>query len=162
MSTKDFLGSEWNIGCMGCAVSQGSMSVPGGFIQRTKYFCVHQDPLIPIEGFLVIASTRHIQSISEMEDFEYEEFSRLVRNVQRAIKVATQVDHLTLVQEENSIHFHLWFFPWTESVIEKYGRPSLSKIREIMAVFKTQQIDETEWKELERSINGIREQLTRH
>ena len=138
------------------------MSVPGGLIQRTKYFCVHQDPLLPIEGFLVIASRRHIQSISEMEDIEYGEFSRLVRNVHRAIKVATQVDHLTLVQEENSMHFHLWFFPWTESVIGKFGQPSLSKIREIMAVFKTQQTNDTEWKELEQSINKIREQLTRY
>lgn len=66
--TKDFLGNEWDIDCMGCAISNRSMSVPGGFIQRTQHFCVHQDPQIPLPGFLVIASLRHIQSISDMRE----------------------------------------------------------------------------------------------
>lgn len=157
MRSKDFLGNEWDIECLGCAVRDGFMPVPGGFIRKTEYFLVHQDPLIPIEGFLVIASRRHIQSISEMEDAEYEEFSRLVRNVHYAIKETTSIKNLTIVQEESSIHFHLWFFPWTENVIEKYGKPSLSKIRGIMAEFRTHPINKTEWKELEQSINKIRE-----
>ena len=160
--TKDFLGKEWNITCMGCAINDGSMLVPGDIIQKTKYFCVHQDPLIPIKGFLVIASTRHIQSISEMEDVEYEDFSKLVRNVHRAIKDVTQVDRFTLVQEERSAHFHFWFFPWTESVVERYGQPSLSKIREIMSDYRTRPIDEAEWHELEESIIKIKERLPQY
>lgn len=162
MKTRDFLGIEWDIECMGCAVSEGTMLVPGGFIQRTQYFCVHQDPLIPLAGFLVIASTRHIRSISEMGGTEYEEFSGLVRNVHRAIKKTTGIEHLTIIQEESSIHFHLWFFPWTEKVIEKYGKPSLSKIREIIVDYKGCPIDEMAWKELEASINRIKVQVAQH
>ena len=161
MKIKDFLGHEWDIDCMGCAISDGSMLVPGGLIQRTRYFCVHQDPLIPLPGFLVIATTRHIQSISEMEEAEYEEFSNLVRETHRAIKGATGIEHLTIIQEESSIHFHLWFFPWTEKITEKYGKPSLTKIREIMADFRTGSIDEVEWKELERSIDKIKARMAR-
>lgn len=161
MKTKDFLGHEWDIDCMGCAISDGSMLVPGGLIQRTRYFCVHQDPLIPLPGFLVIATTRHIQSISEMEEAEYEEFSSLVRETHRAIKGTTGIEHLTIIQEESSIHFHLWFFPWTEKITEKYGKPSLTKIREIMADFRTGSIDEVEWKELERSIDRIKARMAR-
>jgi len=156
MKTKDFLGNEWDINCMGCAISDQSMSVPGGFIQRTQHFCVHQDPLIPLPGFLVIASLRHMQSISDMRESEYEEFSKLVRAAHYAIKEATDIEYLTIVQEEDSIHFHLWFFPWTQDVIEQYGKPSLAKIREIMADYRKQSIGVIERKELEKSIEKIK------
>ena len=156
MKTIDFLGNEWDIDCMGCAISSGSMLVPGGMIQRTENFCVHQDPLISLPGFLVIASIRHIRSISEMQGFEYEEFSALVKRTHKAIKKATRIEHLTIIQEESSIHFHLWFFPWTERITEQYGQPSLSKIREIMSAYRKHVISESEWMELEKSIEKIK------
>ena len=159
VKSKDFLGNEWDIECMGCAVSDGRMLVPGGFIHKTENFCAHQDPLIPLAGFLVIASLRHIQSISEMESSEFDEFSRLVRSVHNAIKKETNVQYLTLVQEESSAHFHLWFFPWTQSVIELYGMPSLAKIRDIMAEYKKRPINTLEWTALESSIEKIKQNV---
>jgi diadenosine tetraphosphate (Ap4A) HIT family hydrolase len=156
MNTKDFLGNEWDIHCMGCAIGDRSMVVPGGFIQKTQYFCVHQDPLISLPGFLVIASLRHIQSIAEMQDVEYNEFSRLLRAAPYAIKKATGVEQLTIVQEESSIHFHLWFFPWTQGVVERYGKPFLSNIREIMSDYRKQPISDVGWRELEESIVRIK------
>lgn len=156
MKTKDFLGREWDIDCMGCAISNGSMLVPGDFIQKRQYFCVHQDPLIPLPGFLVIASLRHIRSIAEMGPVEYEEFSSLLKTTHDAIKKVTGIQTLTIVQEESSRHFHLWFFPWTDDVVEKYGQPSLAKIREIMADFRKQSVDEEQWKKLHESILKIR------
>ena len=50
--TRDFLGHEWTYDCMGCAIADGSMLPPGGFIKQTEHFVVHQDPLIPLPGFL--------------------------------------------------------------------------------------------------------------
>ena len=161
MKTRDFLGNEWDIDCMGCAISNRSMLVPGDFIKRTKNFCVHHDPLIPHPGFLIISSLRHIQSISDMHDSEFEEFARLVKTTHCAIKKATGIEYLTMVQEESSIHFHLWFFPWTKVVIEQYGQPSLTKIREIMGNYRKQPIDKAEWKELEKSIGKIKALLAR-
>jgi diadenosine tetraphosphate (Ap4A) HIT family hydrolase len=156
MRTKDFLGNEWDIDCMGCAIGDDSMLPPGGFIRRTEHFCVHQDPLIPLPGFLVIASSRHIRSISEMQPGEYEKFSGLVRSADCAIREATHVEALTLVQEESSKHFHLWFFPWTPEVIERYGQPSLEKIRGIMTHYREHPIGAAEWQELEKSIEKIK------
>jgi diadenosine tetraphosphate (Ap4A) HIT family hydrolase len=154
--TIDFLGNKWRFDCMGCAVSGGSMAVPGGMIRRTEHFCVHQDPLIPLPGFVVIASVRHIRSIDEMGVPEYEEFSTLVMKTHRAIKEITRIEHLTLVQEEHAKHFHLWFFPWTESVLQQYGNPSLTKIREIMAAYRGQVIGEAAWTTLKDSIAQIK------
>lgn len=156
MKTNDFLGYEWDISCMGCAIGDGSMAVPGGLILKTQYFCVHQDPLIPLPGFLVLACLRHIQSIAEMQDVEYNEFSRLLGAAHHAIKKATGVEYLTMVQEESSVHFHLWFFPWTPHIIENYGNPSLSKIREIMSDYRKQPIRDVEWNELKQSIEKIK------
>ena len=156
MKTRDFLGKEWDIDCMGCAISNLTMSVPGGIIRKTDHFCVHQDPLIPLPGFLVIASLRHIHSISEMSEAEYDEFSALVRDTHFAIKEATEIEYLTIVQEESSIHFHLWFFPWTRDVIKQYEQPTLTKIREIMAEYKKQSVSETKWGELRESIEKIK------
>ncbi len=91
-----------------------------------------------------------------MCEAEYVEFSELVRTVHYAIKDATKVEYLTIVQEENSVHFHLWFFPWTQDVIEQHGQPSLTKIREIMTNYRNREISEVEWKELEKSIAKIK------
>lgn len=159
MKVIDFLGKEWDIDCMGCAISNRSMQVPGGFICKTQQFVVHQDPLVPLPGFVVIASLRHIQSISEMKDAEYQELSKLIRVTHRAIKKVANIESLTLVQEESSMHFHLWFFPWTPHVIKLYGQPSLTKIREIMSDYRRQPIGKTEWKELEESIEQIKAQM---
>jgi diadenosine tetraphosphate (Ap4A) HIT family hydrolase len=156
MKTKDFLGNEWEIDCMGCAIQDRSMLVPGGFILRTQHYCVHQDPLVPLPGFLVIASLRHIKSIEEMDVREYEQMTRLVRITHRAIKQVTRIEELTLIQEESSRHFHLWFFPWARHVIDRYGKPSLTKIRAIMSDCRKQPLSAQEWVELEKTIVQIR------
>ena len=70
MKIRDFLGNEWDIDGMGCAISHGYMRVPGGFVRATEHVCVHQDPLIPLPDFSFIASLRHFQSISEMQASE--------------------------------------------------------------------------------------------
>ena len=159
MKTIDFLGQEWEIDCMGCAISDGTILVPGDFICQTQYFVVHQDPLIPLPGFLVIASLRHIRSIAEMHEAEYQELARLMWATHHAIKETTQIEFLTLVQEESSVHFHAWFFPWTRDVIRNYGEPSLTKIRDIMSDYRRQPIDEAEWKELQQSIEQLRARM---
>ena len=159
MKTMDFLGQEWDIDCMGCAISHRAMLVPGDFICQTQYFLVHQDPLIPLPGFLVIASRRHIRSIAEMLNAEYQELARLIRATHHAIKETTQIEFLTLLQEESSSHFHVWFFPWTVDVIRRYGGPSLTKIRDVMSDYRRQPIDEAEWKELQRSIEQLKARM---
>jgi diadenosine tetraphosphate (Ap4A) HIT family hydrolase len=162
MKITDLLGKEWDVDCMGCAISNGSMKVPGGFVQQTEYFAVHQDPLIPLPGFFVIGSLRHIRSISQMQDSEYQELAKLIRAAHRAITETINIESLTLVQEESSVHFHLWFFPWTGDVIKSFGQPSLTKIREIMSDYRRQPVDAAKWRELESSIEKIRTRMAEH
>jgi len=92
-----------------------------------------------------------------MQEPEYGEFVRLVRMAHSAVKAATGIEQLTLVQEESSMHFHLWFFPWTPWVVETFGQPSLAKIRDIIAAMRKQPINDGAWKELENSMEKIRQ-----
>ena len=156
MKTRDFLGNTWGYDCLGCAIARQELALPGGFIRRTSHFCLHQDPLIPLPGFLVIASLRHIHSISDMTESEYGEFSALVRDTPAAIKKSTRVEFLTLVQEEHSVHFHLWFFPWLPEIIRKYGEPSLTTIRAIMGDYSRQPIRNHEWEKLQKTIESLK------
>jgi diadenosine tetraphosphate (Ap4A) HIT family hydrolase len=152
MISRDFLGNTWEYDCMGCAIARQEIPVPAGFIRKSSLFCVHQDPLIPLPGFVVVASVRHIRSIGGMTGAEYAEFTRLVRQTQAAIRKAAQVEYLTIVQEEHSSHFHLWFFPWLPEIRRKHGEPSLAKIRGIMTDVSRQPIRAEEWDELEKTI----------
>jgi len=159
MTTVDFLGKEWNITCMGCAIADRTMLPPGGMIKETAHFCLHQDPLIPLPGFLVIGARRHVHALDELSDVEYADFVGVLREAQRAIKAVTEVKHLTIVQEEHSSHFHLWFFPWTDEVVERFGKPSLSSIRAIMAAYRQETLDPETWRALEASIHEIKARL---
>jgi diadenosine tetraphosphate (Ap4A) HIT family hydrolase len=156
MEARDFLGNTWEFDCMGCAIARRELAVPGGFIRKSELFCVHQDPLIPLAGFVVIATTRHIRSMLEMNHTEYAEFTGLVRGTHTAIKKAIRVEYLTIVQEEHSGHFHLWFVPWLPDVIEQYGEPSLTKVRQIMSDYSRQPINAQDWMRLEKSITSIK------
>ena len=156
MIARDFLGNTWEFDCLGCAIARQELPVPGGFIHRSGQFCVHQDPLIPLPGCVVIASTRHIHNLAEMIEPEYAEFSTLVRQTHAAIKQAIPVASLTLIQEEHSGHFHLWFFPWLPDILEKHGEPSLAEVREITAEVSRKPIPAAQWGELEKTISRIR------
>jgi hypothetical protein len=156
MATRDFLGKEWKATCMGCGIADGTWLPPGGLVGRTEHFCVHQDPLIALPGFMVIGAVRHIHSIAEMADAEYNDFAGLLKRARCAIATAMGPDHVTIVQEERSVHFHAWFFPWIPSVIGAYGQPSLTKIRHITEDLKQKQVSPSEWAELEMCIGRIR------
>jgi diadenosine tetraphosphate (Ap4A) HIT family hydrolase len=66
MIIKDFINNEWSCKCIGCSIGSGEVVPPGGIITETKNFVLHQDPEVPIKGFLIIASKKHIQSISQI------------------------------------------------------------------------------------------------
>lgn len=56
MIVQDILGKEWNCKCIGCSIGNDEITPPGEIIMSTENFVLHQDPEIPIKGFLIIAS----------------------------------------------------------------------------------------------------------
>ena len=137
MEITDILDNVWDVGCIGCAIASSKMVPPGGMIAENDSFYVHQDPEIPISGFLIIGSKRHVQSVTDLTEKEYTDFASLLYRSRRLLELLPDIQSVTLIQEERSAHFHFWLFPWQGWMIEKYGSHSLSHIRSIMTYAKT-------------------------
>lgn len=131
MIIKDILDNEWQCNCIGCSISTGEVIPPGGIIRETENFILHQDPEIPIKGFLIIASKKHIKSISQLSHEESQELFDLVYKARHALESIDDIKEVSIIQEERSSHFHLWLLPryqWMDDICIN----SLSTIREIM------------------------------
>ncbi|MCB2290895.1 HIT family hydrolase [Clostridium sp. CS001] len=127
----DILNREWSCQCIGCSIASGEVLSPGGIIAETKNFILHQDPEIPIKGFLIIGSKSHIKSISELSSEESRELFDLVYRARIALNNVSDLKEVTIIQEERSGHFHLWLLPRYQWMNEQFAN-SLSTVREIM------------------------------
>lgn len=131
MKIKDILNQEWDCKCMGCSIGNGEMIPPGGILINTNNFILHQDPEIPIKAFLIIASKKHIKSISELTYEESQELFDLVYRGRMVLKGIKGIKEVSIIQEERSGHFHLWLLPRYEWMDEKFEN-SLSAVRDIV------------------------------
>jgi diadenosine tetraphosphate (Ap4A) HIT family hydrolase len=119
MEFTDITGKTWQTDCMGCGIANSTATPPGGIIAENASFCLHQDPLVPIEGFLVIGSSRHVRSLTDLTTGEYEDLTSLLRYGRGLMGLILYIQSVTVVQEENSQHLHMWLFPWYAWMIEK-------------------------------------------
>ena len=131
MVVEDILGKEWNCKCIGCSIGNGEITPPGEIIMSTENFVIHQDPEIPIKAFLIIASKKHIKSISELTCEESQELFEVVYKTRMALKIIKDIKEVTIIQEERSGHFHLWLLPRYEWMDKKFAN-SLSTVREML------------------------------
>lgn len=141
MNRKDILGNEIKSECVGCAIVRGEVKLPGGIIYDGESIILAADPEIPIPGFLIITSKRHIQSFAELTVDERAEIGNTIAIAERAIKDLKIAETVTLVQEERSKHFHIWIFPDQEWMQEKFGY-GLQYLRVINAYARENASDE--------------------
>lgn len=129
----DISGVEYEIDCIACAIQKREVKLPVERIAETSHFVLEQDLEYPIEGFCILASKRHIHSISEFTKEEEEDFIALLLSARRAMKDILGIEDVTLVQEEStsSSHFHMWLFPWLPWM-DGYKK-KIGNISEIMA-----------------------------
>jgi diadenosine tetraphosphate (Ap4A) HIT family hydrolase len=121
------------VGCIGCAIASKTYEPPGGLILETDNFVLHQDPVIPIKGFLIVASKKHIQSITQLNSEEARELFDLVYRARTAMSLISDIEEVTIIQEERSSHLHVWLFPRYEWMNTRFDR-SLTSVREITKV----------------------------
>lgn len=126
----DLTGKAQKIMCLGCDREKGLIDL--GDIVKSKYFDAHQDYEIPIPGFIIISSRRHIQSIDEFTEDERTDFIKFLCEVRSAQRKILGIDVIYLVQEEDtSHHFHVWMFPRFDWMEEKFGH-KIQSVRPIM------------------------------
>ena len=158
-SATDFLGNEWHFNCMGCAIVNGDIQVPGGVIYDGDVAILAADPEIPIPGFLVVNIKRHVRSLSELNQKERHEVADVIACAEKALKTLG-ISEVTLVQEERSSHLHFWIFPNYAWMTEKYGK-GIAYLREISAYAKESVTDESRREVLE-AIEKVREYFKSH
>ncbi len=121
---EDFTGAEKEVVCIGCACAAAGETVPG-YVIETELFHAHQDQEVPIPGFVILSTKRHVDSIADFTDAEASEFILLARRIRQAQREVLGIEHVYLVQEEDTEdHFHLWLLPrydWMKDEA-KFGR----------------------------------------
>jgi diadenosine tetraphosphate (Ap4A) HIT family hydrolase len=151
----DISGKEQEVGCIGCAIQNGEVKTFVERIGETKSFVLEQDFEYPIEGFLILASKRHINSILDFNKEEEKEFFDFLKKSRKLMKDVLGIEKVTIIQEEGNIgsHFHVWLFPW-HNWMKKHG----SKLQDIKNIMEYAKENFSDKKNLEK-IRKIGEKL---
>ena len=153
----DINGATKNIACFGCAIQKGKVTSPGGSIAESQYFYAHQDYEIPIPGFIILASKRHLQSVAEFTDAEQGDSIQFLCRLRKAMKEALSISVVYLVQEEDtSHHFHTWMFPRYPWMQEQFGR-KVQSIRPIMEYAREHMKTEDNLKEVSNATQKLKQ-----
>lgn len=157
MQFKDFLGNECETECLGCDIGGGKIIPPGGLIYESSSFVLHQDPEIPIRGFLIIATKAHVSSISQLSANQRYEMTDIMNMGISALKDLDITNEVTIIQEEKSSHLHLWLYPWHTWMDDKFNK-SISSLRDINKYTK-ENISDNEKDEIVHTVKRIRQRL---
>ena len=134
----DISGNVFEVECIGCAIAQEKIEVRGGSVIDTNYFDVSQDFEVPIPGFMIIATKRHLSSVDEFTDEEATEFTRILQATRKLQREVLGVESVYIHQEEDSSdHFHVWMLPRYDWMEEKFGR-KIESVRPIMDYSKNE------------------------
>jgi len=113
-------GKTINSNCLACSIANKEITPYSGIIYETNNFIVSQDIEVPIPGFLIISSKKHIRSILDFSPEELQEFIQVLFKTRDALKKVASINSITIIQKEVRPHFHLWLLPklpW----MEKFG-----------------------------------------
>ncbi len=128
----DIKGQTKKIACLGCAIQKGDVESPGGSIASSKYFDAHQDYEIPIPGFIILVSKRHLQSVDEFSEAEQRDFIKFLCRLRSGLRKALGINVVYIIQEEDtSHHFHIWIFPRYAWMAKEFGH-KIQSVRPIM------------------------------
>ena len=115
MKYTDITGKTWETDCIGCGIGDTSVIPPGGIISANDSCYLHQDPEVPLSGFLVIGAKRHTQSIADFSEQECRDYATLLRRGRRLLGLVPEIISVTVVQEER---------------LPSFSRPLLFKIKD--------------------------------
>lgn len=140
VKVKSFGGEEKNISCIGCALQKGIIKNSSGLIYGGEYFEIRQDYELPIKGFFIISSKRHIIGFADFTKAEQKEFIELLCELRKIMKNKLKIKYIEIFMRESTIkskkapsHFHLGLLPrynWMEKFrdtreIFKYAKENL-------------------------------------
>ena len=151
-------GFKKKIDCIGCAMQRGEIESVGGEVAETENFEVHQDYEIPIEGFMILSSKRHVEGIEGFSEEERKELVEFIFRIRKAMRESLGIQHIYLIQEEDSSsHFHIWIFP-RHDWMKKFGK-GIETVRPIMEHARENMKTEEQITKLKEASDKIRKML---
>lgn len=109
------------IKCFSCLFQNDENTYQNYSIASSNYFVAHQDFGVPIPGFVIIASKRHIKSIDEFNSEEKINFINFISQLRQTMRQACDIQIIYIIQlEDTAHHFHVWMFPRYKWLIEKF------------------------------------------
>lgn len=156
MEIRDYTGKIHNIdGCLGCNLSNGDIHE---LLHKDDDFNVSQDFELPINGFIIIATNKHIISINELTKEQRYKLIDLENKIIELLKSYGITNNFKIILEEKN-HFHVWIMP-EYSWMKEIGKPTYN-IKEIFDYAKNNlrttnnlnDISET-CKKLKKDLNG--------
>jgi len=113
------------VDCMACALSNGTRTLPGGLIHRTRFWLV-EHCIGPLGlGTLVVKPERHVTSVADLSEAEAIELGPLLR---RASIVAGQLVDANQIYNclwshagGEPVHIHYVVQPVTEDQMSHFG-----------------------------------------
>lgn len=132
MKLIDLTGKEVEVkGCLGCELANEELAAFGGLLYKSKNFAIMQDFELPIDGFIIISSRRHVVKWTELSE---EEQSELVMLINKTLKILEEnnvaKEYNVILEEKAGYHFHIWLMPRHQWMIEKFGKV-LKNIKQI-------------------------------
>ncbi len=123
-SVVDLTGNSQPLnGCLGCEIISGNIKPFGGILYKSKNFCVTQDLELPIEGFIIISSIRHVEKLNQLNDEERTELISLAIKITDILTDNDICNDFNLILEEKpNVHFHMWVMPRHQWMQEQFGK----------------------------------------
>ena len=160
---KAFNGKMIDIGdCMGCAKAKtyGNLDENPGQILRTKNFDISQDFELPINGFIVIGSIRHLKTINEMTMEEKQELIVIIDETIRALKnIGVCSEYDVVWEEKEGNHFHAWLMPRHKYLLDAMGTNIIKKVGELFDYAKKNLRTEENLNEIAKTIKNLKTEL---
>lgn len=162
MKIRDLTGKDFEVeGCLGCEIASGKLDVFGGLLYRSNSFSVAQDFELPIDGFIIIFSNRHVEKFNELSRDEQIELTDLIGKTLKVLEDSKVADEYNLILEEKAgFHFHVWLMPRHKWMIEKFGKV-LKNIKDIQDYALKNMRTEENFAKIKHTCDLVRTQLSR-
>lgn len=121
---EDLTGQKHELnGCLGCEIVNGNLKPFCGILYKDEEFIITQDYELPINGFIIISTTRHIEKFTELSNSERINLVELINKTLSVLRKNNIAEEFNVILEEKQgIHFHVWLMPRHKWMIEKFGK----------------------------------------
>ena len=158
---KDLTGKQISLnGCMGCEIVNENLKPFCGILYRNENFVITQDFELPINGFIIISTIRHISKFNELTENEQTDLTKLINKTLTILEENNIAEEYNIVLEEKDCHFHVWLMPRHKWMNEKFSK-IIKNIQPIMDYAKQNLRTEDNFNQIKQTCELLKRELNK-